>query len=99
MKLSTQQIQRLRKASNRTIPQFSKSTVWTVRGIILLLLVLWIMGGVYLSNQIKQDEQRIEQSRIEAARRQEFQRRGAQYRQDLQNFNQGVRTRNAFDER
>lgn len=99
MKLSAQQIQRLRNASKRTIPQFSKSMIWTVRGIIFLLLALWIMGGVYLSNQVKQDEQRIEQSRIEAARRQEFQRRGAQYRQDLQNFNQGVRSRNVFDGR
>lgn len=79
--------------------QYPPRTVWKIRFVLLGLLSIWILGAWFFHHQVKQDEQRIEQSRIEAARRQEFQRRGAQYRQDLQNFNQGVRTRNVFDER
>ncbi len=79
--------------------QYPPRTVWKIRFVLLGLLSIWIVGALFLHYQVKKDEQRIEQSRIEAARRQEFQRRGAQYRQDLQNFNQGVRSRNVFDGR
>ncbi len=79
--------------------QYSPRTVWKIRIVLICLLFVWIVGALFFHYQVKQDEKRIEQSRIEASRRQEFQRRGAQYRQDLQNFNQGVRSRNVFDGR
>lgn len=79
--------------------QLSKKAAWILRIIVVGLFSLWLMCVFYLRAQIRRDEAKVERNRIEAARRQEFQRRGAQYRQDLQNFNQGVRTRNVFDER
>jgi len=99
MKMNEQSVQRLRRVSNRVIPQFSKRTIWIVRSVILVLVALWIAGGLYLNYQVKQDEQRIEQNRIEVQRREEFLRRGAQYRQDLQERTGAPRVRNVFDGR
>lgn len=99
MKLNEQPIQRLHSLSKRTIPQFSKSTIWIVRFIIIVLFALWIVGGLYLNNQVKQDEERIERNRLEAQRREEFLRRGAQYKQDLQQRAAPSGVRNAFDGR
>ncbi|MBQ8033290.1 MAG: hypothetical protein IJ266_05010 [Elusimicrobiaceae bacterium] len=82
-----------------TLVPFSKRTLWTIRGVLLGLAVMWFSLGIYLHHQAAQSKAKVERNRIEAARRQEFQRRGAQYRQDLQNFNQGVRSRNVFDGR
>lgn len=79
--------------------QFSPRTVWKIRIVLLGLLGIWVVGALYFHYQVKQDEQRIEQNRIEEARRQEFLRRGAQYRQDLQQRATPSRVRNAFDGR
>ena len=67
--------------------------------VLSVLLVAWFGLGMYLHIQVAQSRARVEQSRIEANRRNEFSRRGAQYRQELDEFNQGVRSRNAFDGR
>ena len=79
--------------------QFPARTVWKIRIILLGLLGIWIAGALYFHYQVKQDEQRIEQARIEQARHDEFLRRGAQYRQDLQERTNPSRVRNAFDGR
>lgn len=97
MKLN--ELQRLRPSSKRVIPQFSKSTLWIARFIIFILVTLWIVGGLYFHNQVKQDEQRIEQNRLEAQRQEEIKRREAQYKQALQQRNQSPRVRNVFEGR
>ena len=51
--------------------------------------------GVY--NQVKQDEQRIEQARLEAQRKEERLRRGAQYQQAVQERSRKPQSRNALD--
>ncbi len=79
--------------------RLSKRTVWKIRILLIALVGLWIAGGLYLNNQVKQDEKRIEQARLEAQRRDERLRRGARYRQDLQERTQAQQTRNAFDGR
>ncbi len=78
---------------------FSRHTLWTIRAVLLGIAVLWFSLGIYLHYQAKASRARVEQNRIEQSRRNEFLRRGAQYRQELDEFNQGVRSRNAFDGR
>ena len=80
-----------------TAAQFPPRTVWKIRIVLLGLLGIWLAGALFFHYQVKQDEKRIEQARIEQSRRDEFLRRGAQYRQELNEFNQGARSRNAFD--
>lgn len=87
------------KVMQQQIPQFPKPVVWSVRIAIVILVGLWVAGGLYLNNQVKQDEKRIEQARLEAQRRDERLRRDARYRQDLQERTQAPQTRNAFDGR
>ena len=99
MKLNAHQIQRLRIASKRPIPQLSKRALWMSVTVISILAMLWVIGGLYLNHQVRQDTLRIEQSRIEAQRRQEFMRRGVQYKQDLKQRTQTPRVRNVFDGR
>lgn len=99
MKKADQQIQANLQRAIRIASGFSTRTVYMIRMVILSLLLIWVAGGMYLHYQVKQDEQRIEKSRIEQSRREEFLRRGAQYREELKQFNQGVRSRNAFDRR
>ena len=99
MNLTEQQKQQLREVVNLPAPKFSRSVTMIIRAGMVLLVVLWIAGGLYLNMQVKQDEQRIEQARIEQNRRQEFLRRDAQYKQDLQRRTQGPQTRNVFEGR
>ena len=86
------------QADTNTEP-FSKKTVWILRIVLLVLFSLWVACVCYLRSQIRQDKAKLEQARIEASRHNDFLRRGAQYRQELNKFNQGVRSRSAFDER
>lgn len=81
---------------NRQVP-FSKRTLWTIRIVLLGLVVSWFSLGIYLHYQAKASRAKVEQNRIEQSRRNEFLRRGAQYRQELEEFNQGVHSHNAFD--
>lgn len=97
MKLNEQQREQLRQLFPASYPTFSKPVLWMLRAVLLILVTLWIAGGLYLNNQVKQDEQRIEQARIEANRRDEFLRRGAKYKQAMQQRTQASQTRNALD--
>ena len=99
MKKADQQIQSNLQRAMRMASGFSARTVLIIRLVIVSLLFIWVAGGMYLHHQVKQDEQRIEQNRIEQSRRDEFLRRGAQYKQRLNEFNTGSRSRNVFDER
>jgi len=85
--------------TKRRIPQFSKSMIWVLRIVTIGLFTLWVAGGLYLNNQVKQDEKRIEQARLEAQRREEHNRRGTQYKQALQQRTQTPRSRNVFEGR
>lgn len=76
---------------------FSRKALWIGRIVIVCLFALWLVCVCYLRAQIRRDKAKVEQNRIEAARREEFLRRGVQYRQELDEFNQGVRSRNVFD--
>ena len=64
-----------------------------------ILLIAWFALGIYLHVQAAQSRAKVEQNRIEAARRAEFMRRGAQYQQDLQQRTQSPRVRNVFEGR
>ncbi len=97
MKSTEQQKSHIRKLYSSTYPQLSKPVVWMFRIIILCLFVLWVAGGLYLNNQVKQDEQRIEQARLEAQRKEERLRRGAQYQQAVQERSRKPQSRNALD--
>ena len=99
MKKADQQIQKNLQRAMQIAASFSTRTVCMIRVVVLSLLLIWVAGGMYLHYQIKQDEQRMEQARIEQSRREEFLRRGAQYREELKQFNQSVRSRNVFDGR
>ncbi|MBO5910688.1 MAG: hypothetical protein J6Q05_00610 [Elusimicrobiaceae bacterium] len=99
MKKADQQIQANLQRAIRIASGFSVRTVYIIRVTVLFLLILWVAGALYFHYQVKQDEQRIEQNRIEESRRQEFMRRGAQYQQDLQQRTQTPRVRNVFDGR
>ena len=70
-----------------------------ILGIVSVLVLLWCGLGIYLHVQVAQSRAKVEQNRIEESRRQEFLRRGAQYRQDLQQRATPSRVRNAFDGR
>ena len=78
---------------------WSKRKLWTVRVILLVIVVGWVGLWFYLHHQVRVARAKVEQNRIEASRRNEFLRREAQYKQDLSNFNQGVRSRNVFEGR
>ena len=67
--------------------------VWTFRLVLLGLFILWLAGGLYLQYRVDELSQRIERKKIEAARREEFLRRGAQYQQQLKEFEQRSRSR------
>ena len=75
----------------------SKRTLWTIRIVLLGLVGIWLAGAMYLHSQVKQARAAVEQERIEANRRQEYVRRGVQYKQALQERTQTPQTRNAFD--
>lgn len=77
----------------------SKRAILIARVVLLVLFSIWLIGAIYLRAQVKEARARVEQSRIEENRRQEFLRRGAQYQQDLQRRTQTPQTRNAFDGR
>lgn len=78
---------------------WSKRKLWTVRIVLIVLVGAWISAWLYLHYQIKQGRAKVAQSRIEETRRQEFLRRGAQYKQDVEQRNQAPRVRNVFDGR
>ena len=75
-----------------------KSKFW-VLVILSVMVVAWFILGIYLHVQVVQSRSKVEQNRIETSRRQEFLRRGAQYKQDLQQRNQPSKARNVFDGR
>ena len=99
MKKADYQMQANLERAVRIASGFSARTVCIIRVVVFFLLFVWVAGGMYLHYQVKQDERRIEQARIEQSRRQEFMRRGAQYRQELREFDRGNRSRNALDGR
>lgn len=63
------------------------------------VLIAWLSLGIYLHVQVVQSRAKVEQNRIEQARHDEFLRRGAQYKQALQQRTAPSRVRNAFDGR
>lgn len=87
----------LHNLSARQYPKLSKPVIWAIRMALLGLVALWVAGGLYLNNQVKQDEQRIEQARLEVQRQEARARRLAQYEQDVQQRTKAPQTRNAFD--
>jgi hypothetical protein len=75
---------------------------WKIRlffGSIIVVLVAWFGLGIYLHQQVVQSRTKVEQARIEQNRRQEFLRRDAQYKQDLQRRTQAPQSRNVFEGR
>jgi len=99
MKLTEQQKEQLRELFPASYPQFSKPVLWTLRIVLVGLVALWVAGGLYLNNQVKQDEQRIEQARLETQRKEARMRREAQYEQEVQQRTRAPQTRNVFDGR
>lgn len=77
----------------------SAKLIWTIRFVVFGLFAIWLAGAIYLHHEVKVSRAKVEQSRIEKARRQEILRRGAQYQQELKKFGQGSRSRNVFDGR
>ena len=78
---------------------FSPKTIWILRTVIVGLFIAWLSCMCYLHNQIQQDKAKLEQRRLEASRRQELMRRGAQYQQNLQQRSGLSRVRNVLDGR
>lgn len=99
MNLTNQQKQELQKLVSTSYSMPSKPVIWTLRIVLLGLVALWVAGGIYLNNQVKQDEARIEQARLEAQRRDERLRRTAQYRQELQERSKKPQSTNVFEGR
>ena len=97
MNLTEKQRQKVLEVVNRPYPQFSKRTVWMIRAVMIVLFALWVAGGLYLNNQVKQDEQRIEQARLEVQHKEERLRRTAQYQQTVQERSRKPQSRNALD--
>ena len=64
-----------------------------------ILVIAWFALGIHLHMQAVQGRAKVEQNRIERARRQEFMRRGVRYKQGLQERTQTPRGRNVFDGR
>lgn len=91
------QINGVKHSVNNPVLLWSKRKLWTVRLVLLALLGSWFAIGFYLHHQVVQNRTKLEQQRIETARHNEFLRRGAQYRQDLQQRTGTPRVRNAFD--
>lgn len=75
----------------------SKRTVWTIRIVLLGLFGIWLTGTIYLHQEIKESRARVEQARLEAQRREERVRRGAQYQQAVQERSRKPQSRNALD--
>lgn len=99
MKLTKQQTQQLRELMVAPRSPFPKSVIWVFRAVLCGLIALWIAGGLYLNNQVKQDEERMEQARLEAQRRDERLRRSAQYEQELQERSKKPQSTNVFEGR
>ncbi len=99
MKLTKQQTQQLRELMVAPRSPLPKAVIWVFRVVICGLIALWVVGGIYLNNQVKQDEARIEQARLEAQRRDERLRRTAQYRQELQERSKKPQSTNVFEGR
>ena len=75
-----------------------KGKIW-VLVIMSIVTIAWFALGIYLHVQVVQSRAKVEQNRIEEARRQEFLRRGVQYKQELQQRAAPSGVRNAFDGR
>ena len=86
-------------SAQQTLVIPSKRTLWTIRIVLLGLVGIWLVVATYLHYQVRQARAAVEQERIEANRRQEYVRRGVQYKQELQERTQTPQTRNAFDKR
>ena len=71
----------------------------TILIVLTVMVIAWFGLGIYLHVQVVQSRAKVEQNRIEEARRQEFMRRGVQYKQELQQRTQTPRVRNVFDGR
>ena len=81
------------------LPKKNSKRKWGFIVLGSVLVIAWFALGIYLHVQAVQSRAKVEQNRIEEARRQEFLRRGAQYKQELEQRNQAPRVRNAFDGR
>ncbi len=75
----------------------SKRTIWTIRLVLLGLFGIWLAGTIYLHQEIKESRAKVEQKRMEAQRREERVRRGAQYQQAVQERSRKPQSRNALD--
>ena len=65
----------------------------------IILVIAWFGLGLYLHVQVVHSREKVAQNRLEAQRKEEFLRRDAQYRQDLERRTQAPRVRNVFDGR
>ena len=81
------------------LPETGSKRKWVWIALGSVLIIAWFALGIYLQLQVVQSRAKVEQKRIEQARRQEFLRRGVQYKQDLQQRAAPSGVRNAFDGR
>ena len=86
-------------AQQELIVPWTPRRLWTVRLILLILISGWALLWLHVHHNVKVSRAKVETARLEAQRRDERLRRGAQYRQDLQERTQAPQTRNAFDGR
>ena len=87
------------KLKDETPLMWSKRKLWTIRIVLLILISVWGTLWLYFRQQVREGRVKVAQHRLEEARRQEFLRRGAQYKQDVQQRTQTPRVRNVFDGR
>lgn len=73
----------------------SKRAIWMVR-VMFCLFIIWLIGAIYLHQQVVQSRAKVEQNRIAAQRKEERIRRAAQYQQDVQQRTKAPQKRNAF---
>ena len=73
--------------------RLSRRTVWTIRLVLLGLLAIWVAGAVYLHQDVAEKRAKRERAQAEFNRREEFLRRGTQYRQQLKEFEDRSRAR------
>lgn len=82
---------------------FKKTAAWPRwKGILFfsglaVLLIAWFGLGFYLHQQVVISRAKVEQARLEAQRREERVRRGAQYQQAVQERSRKPQSRNALD--
>ncbi len=67
------------------------------RIVVLSLFCIWLLGAIYLHQQVVISRAKVGQARLEAQRREERVRRGAQYQQAVQERSRKPQSRNALD--